>query len=86
MLYKKLCAQVYQVKVQIYFDVMIIYTEYLFKFLSYEKFKWTDTVIDSSIIPDHSRIGYSLEMDLEYPNVFISSTKINCLVWNIVYH
>ncbi|XP_035210409.1 uncharacterized protein LOC118184792 [Stegodyphus dumicola] len=51
----------------IYLDANNLYGWAMSQFLPYGGFKWGDTDIDVTAIPDDSDVGYILECDLEYP-------------------
>ncbi|XP_044760347.1 uncharacterized protein LOC123317802 [Coccinella septempunctata] len=54
-------------KYLLYLDVNNLYGWAMSQFLPYGGFKWTDTNIDITQIPDDAPEGYILEVDLEYP-------------------
>ncbi|XP_074028313.1 uncharacterized protein [Leptinotarsa decemlineata] len=58
-----------------YFDVNNQYGWAMSQYLPYDEFKWCDTNIDVSSIPDESDVGYMLEVDLEYPKHLPDSHK-----------
>ncbi|XP_067131325.1 uncharacterized protein [Centruroides vittatus] len=50
-----------------YLDANNLYGWAMSQYLPYDGFKWSDTNIDVTQIPDNSKTGYILEVDLEYP-------------------
>ncbi|XP_074035974.1 uncharacterized protein [Leptinotarsa decemlineata] len=62
-------------KYLMYFDVNNRYGWAMSQYLPYDGFKWCDTNIDVSSIPDESDVGYMLEVDLEYPKHLHDSHK-----------
>lgn len=50
-----------------YSDVNNLYGWAMSQYLPYGGFKWVDCNIDITKAPDHSDVGYILEVDIEYP-------------------
>lgn len=51
----------------LYLDINNLYGYGMIQPLPYGGFKWADTNIDVTVIPDDSLVGYILEVDLTYP-------------------